>query len=126
MLHCGDSVKYLESEAQGGQRGTAFDLAYLDSWDLDASNPWPAALHGLKEFLAVSKMAKGGSVVLIDDTPNGVEHYPDAVRETALAFHKRWGMWPGKGMLVVEYMKSSPFLERLWHGYQVAFRFKAT
>lgn len=51
---------------------------YLDSYDVDFSNPLPSAQHHLNEFKAVKHLLHKGSIVLIDDTPISAEWYDDA------------------------------------------------
>jgi len=43
------------------------DLVYLDSYDLDPSNPMPSAIHHLMELTAIFRMLKTGCMVVVDD-----------------------------------------------------------
>lgn len=62
-LLVGDSVKVL---SQLGSVGAA-DLIYLDSYDLDQSNPMPSALHHLMELTAIYGRLRSGCMVVVDD-----------------------------------------------------------
>ena len=47
-------------------------LLYLDSFDLQWTNPHPSALHHLAEMASASRLLQPGSLVLIDDCgPDG-------------------------------------------------------
>tara|TARA_R110000822_G_scaffold289884_1_gene411930 strand:- start:41 stop:709 length:669 start_codon:yes stop_codon:yes gene_type:complete len=43
------------------------NLIHLDSWDLDLKNPFPSALHGWREFIAIEDKMPIGSIIIIDD-----------------------------------------------------------
>jgi hypothetical protein len=43
------------------------NLVHLDSMDLDITDPFPSALHGWMEFLAVKDKMASGSIIIIDD-----------------------------------------------------------
>lgn len=80
------------------------DLLYLDSFDLDASNSHPAALHCLMEFTAAQKLLHPGSIVFVDDSPfnghtiHGKGHYVGeyfkkiGVQPFALGYQAAWLM----------------------------------
>ena len=72
LVTCSDSVKYLKTFTQ------PIDLLYLDSYDVDFSNPLPSAQHHLNEFNAVKHLLHKGSIVLIDDTPISANWYDNA------------------------------------------------
>jgi len=72
LVTCNDSVKYLQTFLK------PIDFLYLDSYDVDFSNPLPSAIHHLNEFNAVKHLLHKGSVVLIDDTPVSADWYDDA------------------------------------------------
>lgn len=67
-----DSVEYLKTF------DIPIDFLYLDSYDVDFSNPIPSAKHHLHEFNAVKHLLHKGSIVLIDDTPLSADWYDDA------------------------------------------------
>lgn len=62
-LH-GDSVKVL-CTLEGTLEHA--DLVYLDSFDLDQSNPTPSALHHLMELTAIFRKLPSGCMVAVDD-----------------------------------------------------------
>ena len=72
LVTSSDSVKYLKTFTQ------PIDLLYLDSYDVDFSNPLPSAQHHLNEFNAVKHLLHKGSIVLIDDTPISANWYDNA------------------------------------------------
>ena len=43
------------------------NLVHLDSWDLDLTNPFPSALHGWQEFIAIEGKMPIGSILIVDD-----------------------------------------------------------
>lgn len=95
---CMDSVQALKRTT------TPIDLLYLDSFDLDMSNPHPAALHALMELTAAMPRLHSGSIVFVDDCPMT----PEFVIQ-------------GKGMYIAEYFKKldiTPFT----FGYQAAWK----
>ena len=59
--YLGDSVTYLKST------GVVPNLVHLDSWDLDLKNPFPSALHGWREFMAIEDKMPVGSIIVVDD-----------------------------------------------------------
>jgi hypothetical protein len=92
----GDSVTMLH---QLRSSVDAIDLLYLDSFDLDWSNPHPSALHHLKELCAAAPLLKSGSFVFVDDNSGGI----------------------GKGMYVADFLLNIG-AEKVFEGYQVGFR----
>ena len=56
-----DSVKFLENTE------VIPNLVHLDSWDLELTNPFPSALHGWREFIAIESKMPIGSIIIIDD-----------------------------------------------------------
>jgi hypothetical protein len=64
-----DSVPFLRRLAQelmAAQR--SIDLLYLDSFDWNAENPVPSAVHHLKELCAVAPVLRSGTLVVVDDS----------------------------------------------------------
>jgi hypothetical protein len=43
------------------------NLVHLDSMDLNISDPFPSALHGWMEFLAIKDKMPSGSIIIVDD-----------------------------------------------------------
>ena len=99
------------------------DLVYLDSYDLDVGAPTPAAVHGLLELDAIRPALHDGSLLLVDDTPNRVDFFPEPQRTQAARFAASTGLVPGKGMLIDVYLGNDPAVTKLHHGYQVLYRF---
>lgn len=60
---CSDSVEYIKSLPED----LKFDLVYLDSFDITRDNPVPSQEHHLREYLAVLKNTKPGTLLVIDD-----------------------------------------------------------
>tara|TARA_Y100000385_G_scaffold214232_1_gene222715 strand:+ start:2017 stop:2691 length:675 start_codon:yes stop_codon:yes gene_type:complete len=56
-----DSVEFLEDTK------IIPNLIHLDSWDLNLNNPFPGALHGWREFIAIEDKMPIGSIIIIDD-----------------------------------------------------------
>lgn len=56
-----DSVSFLNEFDQD------VDLIYLDSWDLNLLDPYPAALHGWREFNAIKDKVKKDTIIIVDD-----------------------------------------------------------
>jgi hypothetical protein len=84
---CDDSVFYINKLSKvvnpfDGKQ-LKVDLLYLDSFDIDDSNPHPSAFHHFKEFLAAQPIIGPGTLVVVDD------HKNDSL---------------GKGMYLLEYM----------------------
>lgn len=118
----GDSVNVLRRSPIQAYAASA-DLVYLDSWDVDAANPLPSAMHGLSEFLAVASCLKKGALVLVDDTPVVQDEWgleTDAMKE----FLNVWGVPMGKGSFVRKMVDGSPGFEVLIHEYQMLLRKK--
>ncbi len=93
-----DSVKCLRTD----QLMSSIDLLYLDSYDLDMSNPHPAAMHALMELLSAMPRLHKGSIVFVDDSPMT----PEFVVQ-------------GKGMYIAEYFKKLDVMPFTF-GYQSA------
>lgn len=115
-----DSVNFIESTLKSITNHV--DLCYLDSWDVDWSNPLPSAQHGLREFEAVKSLLYPGSILVIDDTPSDLELIPSANRATAIEFESKYGVLPGKGAFIVKLLQSEGFAEVLSHEYNLVCR----
>ncbi len=77
------------------------DLLYLDSFDVDWDNHWPASTHHMKEFFSARNLLKDGTLVVVDD------NYFDDSREHV-----------GKGRVISEYMDALG-IEPLFDMYQI-------
>ena len=105
VLTCGDSVRFLRRWVKHNRANCRVDFVYLDSFDLDALDPYPAALHGVREFFAIKPALRPGSLLLVDDTPATPAHCPPGMREAAEQFIAAEGVMPGKGMLIDRYLR---------------------
>ncbi len=123
MLTCGDSVRFLRRWVRSRQADCRVDLVYLDSFDLDVENPYPAATHGIKELFAIRPALQPGSLLLVDDTPATPELCPAGMREPAERFLAREGVMPGKGMLIDRYLQGVEHVTKIRHDYQALYRF---
>jgi hypothetical protein len=120
-LRCDDSVSFLSRWARENH-GERADLVYLDSFDVDFADPWPAAEHCLDEFEAIRLALQPGSLLLIDDSPGDIDYVPEQFREGAQTVYDEYGVFPGKGMLV-ETRLAELGVEKLHHWYQALYRF---
>lgn len=114
-----DSVEFLRHFSD--QKDIKIDLAYLDSWDVDWSNPTQSAFHGYKEWEALQPLLKSGSIVLIDDTPRA-EFLPPGVETLASKFISEFGVFPGKGAFILRECKLRSDVEILHHEYNLILR----
>jgi len=118
-----DSVSFLNDWCQKGMTANA---VYLDSYDLDFSNPVPSANHGLKEYYAIRPCLSAGSILLIDDTP--ISPYWTNSRDATYSLMKKnyetcdkYKM-PGKGMYITDHITSQD-ATLLMHQYQLLYKF---
>jgi hypothetical protein len=105
QVHCSDSVEFLWQANQNlTEQGFFIDLLYLDSYDYEASDPWPCAAHHLKELAAIMSRLRPGSLVAVDD--NFIVN----------------GKPEGKGAYLIDFMKSlgKPLIH---DGYQLIWKF---
>jgi hypothetical protein len=65
QLICNNSIAALHTLAELVNRPAS--LLYLDSFDLDISNPLPSAIHHLMELTAARPLIGQGTIVCIDD-----------------------------------------------------------
>lgn len=105
QIHCDDSVAFLWTANQNLTEQNYFvDLLYLDSFDYEPDDPWPSAVHHIKELTSIISRLKTGSLIAVDDnfgTPS---------------------LRKGKGPIIAEFMKSinKPLVHE---GYQLIWRF---
>jgi len=100
------------------------DLCYLDSWDVDWSNPLASAVHGLNEFDAVKNFLQPNSILIIDDTPCSIELVPDPFKDVASKFEKEHGVLPGKGALILKQLVVEDFADIISHEYNLVLKIK--
>jgi hypothetical protein len=119
----GDSVDFIKEQLGSYFKG--IDLCYLDSWDVDWTEPYPSAVHGLAEFKQLLPFLVSGSLILIDDTPAGIEYVPEGFQASAQLYENQYGCLPGKGSLILqEISKHSNEFEVLHHEYNLLIRKK--
>ena len=91
-----DSVQFLGDFSK--ITGEKFaDLIYLDSWDVDWSNPFASAEHGRKELIAIKPFLRAGTIIVVDDTPVSMKWIPFSDQDVAAKFKIEFGVLPGKG-----------------------------
>jgi hypothetical protein len=102
------------------------NLVYLDSWDVDWTDPLASALHGFHEFLVVLPLLRNGVLLLVDDTPLNSDvmlnvqpkHVEDFDR-----FTKVYGFTPGKGTLIKNFLLKNAIGKEIAHNYQLLWEF---
>ena len=99
------------------------DLLYLDSFDLDLVNPFPSMKHTLEEFIIAEQYFKSGTFIMIDDSPINLNYYKKD-SQLAQIFFDNHGLVPGKGSLVLEYIKKSSSYNVIEHNSQIVLEFK--
>ena len=112
-----DSIEFLNShEVQG------VTLVFLDSWDVDWTNPAPSAEHGYQEFLACKKNLNPGCLILIDDTPRTLDLIPNSDKSDAKEFLLQNEVLPGKGAFVSRDIDLYGKFKKIFHEYCVVFQ----
>lgn len=123
QFFCDDSVSFLKKTVKNECK---IDLVYLDSWDVDWSDPIPSSLHGLHEFLSIYPLLGPGSLLLIDDTPLDVQIMsrvqPSQVG-SFVASKEKYGFAPGKGALVKLLLRQNGWGKEISHQYQLLWQF---
>lgn len=99
IAYTSDSVKFLENFNEAEK----IDVLYLDSYDLDVTNPEPSAEHHLKEIEVVFDRLKKGTIIIVDDN----------------LIYK--GKPVGKGYLVEKFLKDRS-VPMIFDGYQKVFQ----
>ena len=115
-----DSVQFLLNFTEITAEKSA-DLIYLDSLDVDWSNPFESAEHGEKELLAIRHLLCSGTIVVIDDTPAEIKWIPGADRSAARNFKNKFGVLPGKGAFYNRALEGIDFVV-LHHDYNLVLR----
>lgn len=111
---CSDSISFFNTLTNND----IFDLVFLDSFDLDISNPEPAMNHCFQEFNLIKNYIKSGSIIIIDDTPN-IEFFEKNFDNINLPELIYSGF--GKGNLVLKSLDLNIF-EILFHEYSLVIR----
>lgn len=112
-----DSIDFLNS-----QEARQANIYFLDSWDVDWTNPYPAAKHGLREFEAIETDLRTGTILFIDDTPKSSAFFPGAGHEAIKDFEEKFGVFPGKGSLAILALQKNFEFEVLHHEYSFVAR----
>ncbi len=80
---------------------TKADLLYLDSFDIDWNDHWPASTHHMKELFSARNLLKDGTLIVVDDN----------------AFDNS-GARIGKGRVIFDYMQALD-IDPLFDMYQI-------
>jgi hypothetical protein len=118
-FYCDDSVRFLKKIQKNAS------LIYLDSWDVNWLDPLPSALHGLNEFMTIYPYISPGTLLLIDDTPKDAYAMSKVHPNNLVLFEKfqrSYGFAPGKGALVLNYLKQFSIGKLIHHDYQLLWR----
>jgi hypothetical protein len=108
-FHVEDSLSFIKKMKSSDIE--KLDIIYLDSFDLNIKNPEPSENHGLQEFLLLNEKIKKGALISIDDTPDSFDKY-------SLTEKNIFNYIPGKGRLVIQYLKENPGCYKiLYHNY---------
>jgi hypothetical protein len=123
-LYCDDSIRFLGNISKSTER---IDLVYLDSWDVDWYSPMPAAYHGLCELLKVlPNLRRAHGLLLVDDTPADSEIFHVETGIDPKVFDlcvSKYGVLPGKGGLILNYLQGSNIGTVIQHDYQLLVKF---
>jgi len=114
QIHTGDSVAFLRRLASNPPRSFShIDVLYLDSVDVDMSNPHVSALHHMKELVAASRLIGQETLVVVDDAPSEAKFIQ---LENKLSFVTQPEI-SGKGKYVADYAKTIGVMP-VFTGYQ--------
>lgn len=98
---CSDSVSYLYNLSES----IKFDMVYLDSYDIERSNPHPSQLHHMKELCSIMKNVRKGTILVVDDHDG---------------FFTQGQI--GKGNYIKDFMDNVG-AAKLYEGYQIVYKF---
>lgn len=125
---CDDSVAFLKKFiAQDSD--TKPDLIYLDSWDVDWTDPLACAVHGFHEFLVLYPLlrSRSGATLLVDDTPRDSDVIAKVQGRRAVfdfdQFTSAFGFTPGKGALIKNFLVKNSVGKEIKHDYQLLWEF---
>jgi hypothetical protein len=117
-----DSVSFLTDWSTNKLIANA---VYLDSYDLDFSNPIPSGQHGLEEYKAIRPSLTSGSLLLIDDTPVS-PYWTNSRDKTYNNLKQNYTVenykMPGKGMFIIDTVSPHEAIT-LMHQYQLLYKF---
>jgi hypothetical protein len=117
-----DSVQFLNSFSKIASEKSVH-LIYLDSWDVDWSNPYASAEHGRKELVAIRPLLRTGTIIVIDDTPASMNWIPISSQDTASRFKEEFGVLPGKGAFFNQALEGIDF-RVIHHDYNLVLSVK--
>ena len=117
-----DSIQFLDNSSKITAHKSA-DLIYLDSWDVDWSNPFTSAEHGKKELIAIRPFLRTGTIIVVDDTPVSMKWIPFSDQGVATKFKIEYGVFPGKGAFYNEALMGIDFTI-IYHDYNLVIRIK--
>ena len=103
-----DSVQFLDNFSTITSQAFV-NLIYLDSWDVDWSNPFASAEHGKKELIAIRPFLRTGTIVVVDDTPVSMKWIPFSDQDVATKFKIEYGVLPGKGAFYIQALAGIDF-----------------
>lgn len=111
-----DSVHYLRLLSEELKREEKFiNFAYLDSFDVDLVYWHYAAIHHLKELLAISNCINNTTLIAVDDCPLNADFLPGEEGQIVFLGVPSVG---GKGRLIAEFAAASGAKVE-FAGYQV-------
>jgi hypothetical protein len=68
QVHCDDSIGFLwHVNKILTEENRYVDLLYLDSYDYEASDPYPSMVHHIKEIAVILSRMRPGSMLAVDD-----------------------------------------------------------
>jgi hypothetical protein len=103
-----DSVRFLDNFSKITANKSA-DLIYLDSWDVDWSNPFESAEHGKRELMAARPYLRASTIIVVDDTPVSMKWIPFSDQDVATKFKVEYGVLPGKGAFYIQALAGIDF-----------------
>lgn len=118
-FYCDDSISFLKNTKKNSS------LIYLDSWDVNWLDPLPSAIHGLNEFMTIYPYLAPGTLLLIDDTPRDADAMLKVHPNNLVLFEefqRLYGFAPGKGALVLNFLKQFSIGKLINHDYQLLWR----
>jgi hypothetical protein len=114
QLHTGDSIAFLRTLARNSPAEFKhIDVLYLDSFDIDFTNPHPSAFHHVKELLAISPLIGSRTLVVVDDAPLESMFVTSS---DSITFMYR-PVISGKGKYIADYAKAIGIMP-VFSGYQ--------
>ncbi len=114
QIHTGDSVSFLRHLAKNPpEHFLHLDVLYLDSYDVDFSDPHLSALHHMKELVAASSLIGPDTLVVVDDAPSEGKFVLAGDKVNFVTQPEI----SGKGKYVASYAKTVG-LEPVFSGYQ--------